>query len=439
MPAAGTTYEDVAISWTAAENAYLTVTDGVLTVNALPTEDTEVTLTAALACGEATDTKDFTVTVKAAEEEEPEAYKMYMHQKKAAEPGIYFFNGAKSGNYLASSSALSDAVDVFFEETEGGYRIYFLDNGAKKYIDIYEYTTNKMGVQITDAPTAVFTYNETYDTYLTAALDTEYYFGAYSTYTTFSANKISYLTEATFDETQFPAHFIKSENAEDFDKLMSAKYGLTLSQTSFTENAEVTLPTADGVTIGWTLSDTTYFTVSNGALIFTRGSEAIPNDVEVSLTATMRVNSQSTQKVFKLTVVKDESGEEPQKEFYTVDEILAVMANYTDNQISTEEYTVKGVVTSSSYNSSYSSYTIWLQSDDGTTAQAFELYSVGMDSSITEDYTAANALVGKTVTCVGYIEKYVKNGNVTYEMPYLKASLSPTGAAYTPTVTAVED
>ena len=127
------------------------------------------------------------------------------------------------------------------------------------------------------------------------------------------------------------------------------------------------------------------------------------------------------------------------KDVLTVDEILDVMKDYTDNQVSEEEYKVKGVVTSSSYNSSKKSYTVWLESDDGSTAQAFELYSVGMDEKITDDYTAANALKGKIVTCVGYVQKYVRNSTVTNEMPYLSATLSPTGEGYTPLILKVEE
>lgn len=128
----------------------------------------------------------------------------------------------------------------------------------------------------------------------------------------------------------------------------------------------------------------------------------------------------------------------PAKGYYTVDEIITIMSGYTDNQISTEEYTVKGVVTSSSYNSTYSSYTIWLASDDGTTEKAFELYSAKLDTGITENYTASNALVGKTVTCTGYLQKYVNSKGTTYEMAYLNASKSPTGAEVSPVISAVE-
>ena len=83
--------------------------------------------------------------------------------------------------------------------------------------------------------------------------------------------------------------------------------------------------------------------------------------------------------------------------------------------ISDEPLYVKGVVTSSTYSTQYSNYTIWLQNDDGSNPQAFELYATGIDSSIKEDYTTDNALVGFEVVAYGYGKVY---NNTTYELSY---------------------
>lgn len=116
------------------------------------------------------------------------------------------------------------------------------------------------------------------------------------------------------------------------------------------------------------------------------------------------------------------------KKEYTVEEILAVMADYADNTTSKDMFIVKGKVISSSYNETYKSYTIDLEGPDGT---KFQLYSVALDESITEDYTAKDALVGATVVCTGYIKLF----KGTYEMPYLGSS--PSGDKYTPVVSSV--
>lgn len=77
-----------------------------------------------------------------------------------------------------------------------------------------------------------------------------------------------------------------------------------------------------------------------------------------------------------------------------------------------EKMFVKGIVTSSSYSQDHSNYTIWLQTEGSSEPQEFELYRAVMDQSITKDYTAANALVGKELIVEGYGQKY----NTTYEL-----------------------
>ncbi len=121
---------------------------------------------------------------------------------------------------------------------------------------------------------------------------------------------------------------------------------------------------------------------------------------------------------------------------YSVDELVAVMTAWgkSETTIGTEEIFVSGEVETSEYKSNYSSYTVWLSGNPTDV----ELYSVGMDSSITGDYSAKNALKGMTVICKGYPELYVKqDGSKVFEIPYLKATDSPTGAAYTPTIVSV--
>ena len=89
--------------------------------------------------------------------------------------------------------------------------------------------------------------------------------------------------------------------------------------------------------------------------------------------------------------------------------------NINGSNITDEPLYVKGVVSSSSYVSKYDNYTIWLQSDDGSESQAFELYATGLDSSISEDYKADNALVGLEVVAYGYGKVY---NNSIYELSY---------------------
>jgi len=116
---------------------------------------------------------------------------------------------------------------------------------------------------------------------------------------------------------------------------------------------------------------------------------------------------------------------------FTVEEVLAFMANYTDGDTSDTEYYVRGVVTSNTAVSKYGSYTIWLE--NGDVAEAFQLYSVGIASTVEGDFTAADSMKGLEVVCFGYLKLY----GTIYEMPYLGASSSPTGAAYTPSIVSI--
>lgn len=82
--------------------------------------------------------------------------------------------------------------------------------------------------------------------------------------------------------------------------------------------------------------------------------------------------------------------------------------------MSSQPLYVKGIVSSnSSYNTTYKNYDyIWLQSEDGKTSQAFELYRTKLNSSITGSYSSANSLVGKEVVAYGYGKIY----GSTYEL-----------------------
>ncbi len=64
LPATGERFSNVEITWTLAETTVATLANGKLTVAALPAERTEITLTATLKCGEVTDTKTITATVR---------------------------------------------------------------------------------------------------------------------------------------------------------------------------------------------------------------------------------------------------------------------------------------------------------------------------------------------------------------------------------------
>ena len=225
-----------------------------------------------------------------------------------------------------------------------------------------------------------------------------------------------YLTPVTVDAF----NYISLPELSDAEKVASEKDILKLPA-SVTENTSIDLPSAgtnyEDVAISWT-SDNDCAVVSDGKLVIT-----LPEaDTAVTVTATLTLNGVTETKEFVIKLSTPKSA-------LSVDAILEIMKDYADKQISEGQYTVFGEVISSSFNSKYSSYTIELKTTAGEVP--FKLYSVGIDPSLDKEaYHEDNGLVGFIVTCTGFLQLY----GTTPEMPYLSASASPTGAAFTPTI-----
>lgn len=120
---------------------------------------------------------------------------------------LYFAGTTANQNYyLATTEDYDAATDVYVEEVNDGYRLYFYAaNDVKTYIDAYQNGTH-YNLRLTTAPTAVFTYNYEYNTMVTTVEDgTEVYMGTYNTFNTLSCSKLSYIS------TSFPCHLYAEE------------------------------------------------------------------------------------------------------------------------------------------------------------------------------------------------------------------------------------
>ncbi len=71
---------------------------------------------------------------------------------------IMYFNGAMDLYYLGTTEDKNAAVNVYIEETEGGYHLYFLTNGEKQYINFILSGTH-VNPAIESTPTTVYTYD----------------------------------------------------------------------------------------------------------------------------------------------------------------------------------------------------------------------------------------------------------------------------------------
>ena len=192
-------------------------------INEEPVEALAFTLTATVKDAEGkTASADFAFAVDAIAAtgtmyvEVPEVgvpYKFALEQNGLATPATLYFTGEKSGNYLATSSNVLDAVDVIWEETEGGYNITFMDGDVKKYVVISTYTkddgTLNKTQDITTEPGVPFTWDAERGAVVADLGDLgKFYLGTYGTYNTISTSATSYIDDVTkIGVSQFPAGF----------------------------------------------------------------------------------------------------------------------------------------------------------------------------------------------------------------------------------------
>ncbi len=140
-------------------------------------------------------------------------YKFALNQNGLSTPATLYFTGNMSGNYLETSENVLDAVDVYVEETEGGYNIYFQQGEAKKYVTITTYVNDegvtKKTQKIADEPATPFTWDAERGTMITEVEGIgPCYLGCYGTYKTMSASETSYIENVSvIGASQFPAGF----------------------------------------------------------------------------------------------------------------------------------------------------------------------------------------------------------------------------------------
>ena len=139
---------------------------------------------------------------------------------------LYYLTGAEKPNfpwYLLSTTNASEAVDVFVEEVDGGLRLYFMASGVKTYVDMHQDGTH-YSLRLTTEPTAVYTWNTEYNTFVATVGDQECFIGTYNTYDTFSCNKIDSIA------TSYPAHLYGEGGAGETPDTPAVKPGTLAEQ-----------------------------------------------------------------------------------------------------------------------------------------------------------------------------------------------------------------
>ena len=229
LPTKGASHDAVTITWAApADYAGTAVaydaTTGKLTVTIGDAEET-YKLTATIKCGEVTDTKEVTLTIakKAAYTVNVvsapvanTAYKLYFKQLNAGK--VLFVNGEVDGRYLKTTMNVLEAIDVYAEAVEGGYKFYTLVDGAKAYLNAYLNDAGKSSVNFADESACVFAYNaETYAWEVTVGEKT-YYAGSYNAFETVSLSETKYINADNTRTAQFPLELVEIVCAHDFDE-----------------------------------------------------------------------------------------------------------------------------------------------------------------------------------------------------------------------------
>ncbi len=166
---------------------------------------------------------------KATNVSEEKNYMLAVSQKKAGKD--FVFSGSSSGKYLQTSSFVKGAV-VRIENADGGFRMYFDQDGVKTYISVSEGKA-----VLTTEPSVVWTLDEETSVPVTTVDGTEYYLGCYKTYETISCSKTSYIFDdkSVIGVSQFPSYLVEYElegveleRSSDID--FSATYTVAVTQ-----------------------------------------------------------------------------------------------------------------------------------------------------------------------------------------------------------------
>ncbi len=187
------------------------------TPDATEPEATEPEATKPEATKPVTDGGEFDVVTKPAASE---PFKFGMTQKNL-ENAVYYLKGGMDGYYMATTTDINEAIDVYLEETEGGFYLYTMVDGAKTYINMVVSGTHVNGAYEAAASTVYTLKNGT----LVATVEVEgesaeYWFGTRNDkqYTTMGPCKTSY--------EGFYGQFYGTSNPDTADTFSSIVFAL---------------------------------------------------------------------------------------------------------------------------------------------------------------------------------------------------------------------
>ena len=170
------------------------------------------------------------------------------------------------------------------------------------------------------------------------------------------------------------------------------------------DTAEIHGMNAEG-NITWTVGDNTVVSLNknsstNNEIVTITALES----GNTTITATNGGNSETCTVTVSDNVINYGSPEHP----LTITQAKQVIDTVSAGSLTPEKMYVKGIISSNTaFNTKYNNYDhVWLQSEDGQTANAFDLRRSVLDDSITDDYSAANSMQGLEAVAYGFGEFY---------------------------------
>lgn len=324
LPTTSAIHDDVTITWALEQNTLgitLAADGKTLKIASMPTTDSTIKLTATLSCGtNGKATKEITVNVKAVSAIKAQyeasvitapnaetAYflALYFAGNDDVAEGIYYFTGAMEDGKTYSLDTSTDktkAAKVYLETAGSAYRLYFLKDDVKNYIELTAQGNGAASLQVKTKSTesATWTFNNEYNM-LTGKYDGTND-GFLSGYTNSSGKLYTAIRGREMDNIEkrsYPARLLSAEITDE-EAVAATKEGLTLNA-SYGDTFTVPTTGEHGTAIAWALKEANdKVTVNNGTVSFN-----ITETTNITLVATITKGSASATKEFAISLLKE--------------------------------------------------------------------------------------------------------------------------------------
>ena len=295
-----TTSDVATITWALKSGTGATLEGNHVTITQTDADQT-VVFTATIVSGEASDTKDITVTIKAKDNRVAgvkgvvgTAYKIVMNQTTLNK--TLYLNGKMAATYyFGTTENVDEAVDVYLEvvsEEDGTFRLYTMIDNAKKYIEIVP-SGSHINVKFNDTVAGnPWTWNDTLKMYQTAVSGAEgkengnYTLGTYGDKNTFSAQIVTSTSSFFAQLYGTPDPVPVKTNQELVDEAAEAlRKDFTITAKSSGATIDLAATGINNATIVWTSSDNAVIAI--GALTDGKYVATVNNPTTDGMTVTL--------------------------------------------------------------------------------------------------------------------------------------------------------